>query len=767
MLMEKYADNDDDFKISFINSSGVKTDILYRYCKVTMFTKNDLALLTVDRRQGLKQFPNIIKHFMPLDLLPKDLPRLSSVLAYTTHEGIRTTTEYIPVSCRLGPFTYTAIDKTWNNSGWIYDIHGVPASCMSPLWLADTEFHENYIMGLHSAGTKKNSTPTGVSVVTTQEQIHQMFELHDVPSSGLVIELETVAGDGCCNSIPSKFPIIGLMKRGLSQSCTNKLKKTPFFECFGPNEKIPTILSPYSVTHDDGRIVEHDPTYNALTKYCFDNFAINPELLTMACSMFTHRWDSCRSEFDRPLKTWNVEDAIHGKGFVGPDSRTTSVGVELGLRGLTKKKMYGKEGLRDLTVEPIKGLIVEVKEMFKELEQGIVQRWTNKGFLKAEVISAQKVWDGKGRYISGADWKQLMAEKCYFGDLQSDAVRHNIANGFAMGVNPYSYDWTSVYNMFKVFCHVFDGDFSKFDGHIKQFLFYMFSQFCRHVYHGEPEPKHIARETILHRLCNSLHAIQVLKSSIDFDKLSEEEKKRYMDYGDSDYVWVIVLWYDSITSGCFITQLLGSFCDNVLQRYNYLMSWVKSLGLKHLTYSAKLHEKPDLVRLENNIYVIVLSDDHIVGIKDKLFPFGARDVQNNFAEIGFLYTDARKTGVIDYDYKEILDCIFLQRTFILDNEPGSDKQRALAPLEDPSIIHMFYWSEEGLKHFPQIVDTGLQEMSLKSRERFRHFVSQLQNRASDIRYKLSSMYMDYDLARSFCLNTTYAPWGEVLSESNL
>jgi hypothetical protein len=732
--LDRLYASDHNLIIKIVRSSGLFDKVLYRYAKVTRFPERDLALVTFDRRQGIQMRRNILSYFMKNNMIPPDTDNICLTLAYTTYEENRSVTEYIPVQSWLNTLSYSSHDDTYLHRGFMYRVEGVPSSCMSPLWVNDNRFPGKVVIcGLHTAGNRPKDTHIGGSTILCQELLTEMLEIHGIPESGLIIPVDDVLESNC--AIPDKFPIVGKIPP-LSQAEFSRYKKTPFFEFMGEgtNKKLPSVLQEHSVIYD-GMETDYDPLKLALGKYNFSNEAINPELLSMAYAMYLIRWDGAKGESDTVPSVYTPENAIHGWDLVGPDKRDSSQGVTLMLRGVTKEMMYGTDGLRDLDTELMKSLISEVHLFENSMKEGIVPQFLNKGFLKSELLKTEKVLIGKARYISGADWFQLIIEKMYFGDLQSTAIRHNVENGMAMGINPYGHDWDAVGKMFLIHKNCFDGDFSTFDGHLKAWLFYMFGLFCRHHYYNAPESEHRVRDVLLWRICNSLHCVSTPEG------------------------WVIIMWADSLTSGCFITQLFGSFCDQILTRYNYLMSWCEGIiGVDHLTYDTTVHDKPKLHDLESNLYVLTLSDDHIAGVREHLFPWGAMSTQRNYCKIGFPYTAADKGEAIVTEYKTIYEMMFLRRFFLWSEEDN----RFLAPLEDDSILHSLYWSEKGMKYFHQVVDTALSEKAIKGPKEHAYFKQKLMERAQKVGVPIRSPYLDYDVARAFVLNTTYAPWGELL-----
>ncbi len=534
--------------------------------------------------------------------------------------------------------------------------------------------------------------------------------------------------------MPPKFQVISEGK-AFSQSSQTKYKKTKFFEFLGEgtNSKYPSYLRPYEVIVDDESIY-HDPQINAISKFSLDEKFLNPDLLDCALGMYNYTWArNCKMESEPRLLTF--EEAVDGYDLVGGDKRTSSEGFEFKMRGIKKSDLYPPEGKRYTNNPILQKIEQEQKELYEEIQKGEIPYFVYYGFMKSEMVNPSKIAKGKGRHISGSDYKQVNMHKMLFGHIVSTAIRNSISNGFLMGINPYSRDWDSVANIFKVYDKVFDGDYSNFDGHLSTHLFILFEKWVESYYYNATPGERIARKACIWRMANSLHYIV------------------------RDGRGIIFKMRGSLPSGDFLTQFFGCFCNQVLIRYNYLMSWCVSIGKTHKSYDIRLHEKPRLDVLERSIFVAVLSDDHICGIREILFLFNAMIAQKNFTEMGHLYTSADKSDVIDYDFKVIEDCMLLRRRFVY----MSDIRRFGSPIEMDSIITMLYWSENP-EFIDQCIDTALQELGQKERKVHQEVVRKLMAHAKKKNHVISSPFIDYDVARKFVYNTSYAPWGEDLLE---
>lgn len=695
---------------------------------ITRFPNNDLALWTLPDT-AISARPSILKHFIDSGSIRQGDANVRVLLNYWTYDtdGVRTVSQY-PIETWRDCVQY---NNRFPMAVYSYTIPGFPSACMSSLILADDRYKDHAkIIGFHSAGSLAGYEYKGSATMVTKHTMEQMLNVHHGGEEEPIIVPDDTPLEGDCDRIPSKHSILG-KKPFLSMGSFSKFKKTKFFEFMGEgtNKKVPSISEEYSV--NDGDFM--DPMKTALEKHGNNVPAINPQLMDVAYAMFKHTWD-LSLESDHIPQKWSFEDAVHGRDLVGGDKRDSSVGVSLRLRNITKKDMYGTDPVR-VTDSP---LMCEIKsDCMKTLdlmEQGVVPEWVTLCFGKSELLPIEKVENGKVRLIFGAEHQQVMIEKMLLGSLQSAAIRGSIRNGLAMGVNPYSMDWDAIARIFKhLNCHA--GDQSGWDTHFYQWIWSYFSKWISDYYYNATPRERMARKTLV-------SALSKLPALVSLD-------------GES---WVIKLVESSLFSGCFSTQLAGSFGHQLLQRYVYLMDWCASKGLDHLSYTIISGPKPDIERLEHNLFILTLSDDVVVGVREHLFEYNVRSVARNMARIGFKYTPADKKGDFTEDFTPFEDIQFLKRKFVW----CSLYTRYIGPIDTDSIIHALYWSEIPAYKLLPVIDTMLQEASLHGKAYFDEFKSKILERARKTGVEIASVYLDYGLALAMVLNTDYAPWGENL-----
>jgi hypothetical protein len=372
------------------------------------------------------------------------------------------------------------------------------------------------------------------------------------------------------------------------------------------------------------------------------------------------------------------------------------------------------------------------------LENGIEPDFYFLGFIKSELLSPKKIESGIMRYVAGVDWKEHIICKALFGHMMSMGVQYSISNGMLMGVNPYSKDVDVMCRIMKIFYLLRDGDFNRFDTRFFEWLFRQMSKFSRHVYYNGTEGQHTARDVILRRLASPRHIV-IVKD--EFGKPTG----------------AVLRLHGVLSSGHTLTQFLGGFGNQLMNRYVYLMDWCKSIGTDHLSYDVSIHDKPNLEYEEDNMHIFSLGDDNIVAMKEERYGHNSLVVQDNFAEIGVMYTPSDKSPRFTTPWRTLSQVSILKRMFEWDEEDARYK----AMLETESILGALYWSETKMISFPQTLDTMLQESGIKGEDFHFRLVRNLKVRAQQEKITLSSPYLDYRIAKSFVMNTTYLPWGDV------
>lgn len=707
-------------------------DVAYHMCKTTVFDdKLDLSLITIPASK-FNPRPDIVKFHIKEDQLHEalKLPNLECVLLYSkkTDDGSREM-HHIGVTVNTQLIKY---DKLSGVAMLVYSVEGHESACMSPIIVCDTRLKDVVaIIGYHSAGNAKGYTSTGAAVAVTQELLKEMITLSDVPPVKPVRDAVKLIKNA---NVPDRITVIDYVEP-VAMSERSKLKKTPFHGFFGDLPKYPAITVPYTLIEDGVESEVKFPMFNSLDKTCNPTPAINDTIADFSRVMYTYKWDASIVKPELPY-VGSFEDAINGRGCTGPDSRTTSVGYDFRIRGITKERMYGKEGPRDLTTPLMLELKREFEDNMSKLRRGEMIHHDYLCFLKSELVKETKIVIGKMRMVCGIGSMLHWLKKALFGYGLSLASENNIRNGLLIGTNPYSEDWNVMGKLLAAYMYKFDGDWEGFDTNFFYWVCCQFKKFNRHVYYNAPEEDHVARETLIDDM-NSPFVVIMVRD------------------GDGALIGIRIQLRDILASGDTLTQWLGSFGGEIFHRYCFLMEWCKSVGTTHLEYDVSIHPKPKLEDEEANIMVFQLGDDNIFAMKEERYGYNAIQCQKNMKEINTIYTPPDKTKEYTVPWRNFEELSIVKRLFAW----SSERKRYLAPIETSSILGALYWDENDMKFFGQIVDTMLQEAALKGRDFHLEFSNALRKRAYEVKYNLISVYLDYDIAINFVLNTAYLPWG--------
>jgi len=208
-----------------------------------------------------------------------------------------------------------------------------------------------------------------------------------------------------------------------------------------PVETTNSLLKSYK--KEDGTIV--DPWHNALVKYCTPPPLIDPIMLDAAAEDFRiYLKDNSRITVVHRVLTF--DEALNGIEN-DPDFNSiksnSSPGYPMNLSksaNLKKRIFSSPEGSEERKVATLE-LKNLVDEALSELEKGNLPLFYCVDNLKDERRKIQKVKEGKTRAFMGIPFVMNIIKRMYFGTYLSWVHKNKIANGCAIGVNPYSADW--------------------------------------------------------------------------------------------------------------------------------------------------------------------------------------------------------------------------------------------------------------------------------------------------------------------------------------
>lgn len=85
-------------------------------------------------------------------------------------------------------------------------------------------------------------------------------------------------------------------------------------------------------------------------------------------------------------------------------------------------------------------------------------------------------------------------------------------------------------------------------------------------------------------------------------------------------------------------------------------------GWYYRNYVKTYKQAPTVFKFLNNVVEFVQGDDKIVGVRFNDPAFSALTMKEYYESMGMTFTDGEK-GLIDYESKNLFDCVFLKRKF--------------------------------------------------------------------------------------------------------
>lgn len=641
--------------------------------------ENDLFVCIVPK--VVPSHPDITEYFKPLN---DDInrSRFEAMLAKPDGKDIlfMCTQAYPSGSVTYHPFE---VGKSFK-----YDLPTRTGDCGALLFSVGPTAGRAVIVGMHIAGNGKN---IGISTKLDYEMIKSISLLCEAPTVYLedADDVEIQMGDNF---------LVGEEVTPLPLPSRNSVIKSKLFGKFNEPKCAPSMLREMDL--GDG---PKDPWQFARSKYSRPQKAIDFNLLeVVACGVsqgilyskkFDDPWDARLYSFEEAVQ------GIPGVNFAEGIPRNTSAGypfsLDIKLKG--KKDWFGSDGDYDFTSEKCLKLKASVFKSIEDLEKGFRMRVVYADYLKDERRPIEKVVAGKTRLISASPLDYLIICRMYFGDFVRSAMSGRINNGMAIGMNPYSSEWSYlVEHLQSVGDNCIFGDYSAYDGSLPVAFMYKALDIIEDFYASakcNPQDS-VVRAALFEDIVNSRH-------------LCVKDGKGF-----------IYEWNGSNPSGNFLTTLLNSICDLMLIRYAAC-----KIAVESKKYSGYLSASTDF---SHHVRCIVFGDDNGISVSNEWATFLDQiSFTREMKEIGMTYTDESKLSTNDFTHRSITECSFLKRAFKYD--PKS--RRWDAPLEKSTIEEMCNWTKRSSsdKDLFSTVDMALKEAAFHGEDYYNDFASRLRN----------------------------------------
>jgi len=542
--------------------------------------------------------------------------------------------------------------------------------CGSPLVSVGSRY-QGKIMGLHIAGDVHSRA--SFAALVTQDMIAEAFhEVKPETSTFIFPIINTQAGKDYHGSLPLDY-----VTRNLDPGCDTHVK----------NNLIPWQPTEY----------EHMPRKTLATVPKPQNFELNRSAFGEVPSkgvrypdvLLDHmrRWYLSNSGFlagsDR---VYPIKEAIMGipDTHFGAIDPKTSTGFPDTAFGVSGPDYWSISVAGEFIPGPkFSVLIADINDFIQLAKLDVTPAVLFKDCMKGERIKAQKVIDGKVRFINVLPKYLVVLYKMYYG-----FAIHVLAEGAPMNTILKGYDekdstyWTFVGKYLDVFGdNVGAGDYSGFDHHQSSssvsFAFDLFDSF----YPSASDTDKKVRKSLRSIVLNQYHA-----------------------YGS-----VVEKYTDGMPSGLPLTSEI-----NCVTNLRLFLTAFLNIVDGDVTM---LKEFPDIV------HCFFLGDDNIFAVRqDYASKFTPQLIAETVAYEGHVYTDVNK-GPAQAKLGSLSEASVLKRGFRKLSDGSYD-----APLDLDTVLEMPMWTRDSADRVViagQNIDTALRELSLHGENVFNEWLPKL------------------------------------------
>jgi hypothetical protein len=581
-------------------------------------------------------------------------------------------------------------DATILTKGWRYYCATKNGDCGAPVFVTDNRDGDGTLLGFHvSGGTYE---PSGICNFVSREIVVKALSrvpdeykiLEDMkllPAYSNQMESEQFDAGPSAPFLPSRFNPILELKNAPTKRVHTAIARSRLWGTWGPPLTAPAMLNPTLDEHN--QIV--NPYSNALSKYCtpWVNFDMD---LVRSCARSYMEFIFSRANYGVEKRLYTSTEAILGTDDpdFGSIARNTSPGFPIVgnpiFSGKKKFGLLGSDMTYDLETPELKKVLERVDQVEISAKQCIRELHVFTDNLKDERRPLEKVRLGKTRLFSGCPFDYHILVRRYFGAFTLWYHKNRVANGSALGVNPYGEEWHDMALRLRAYGHYSasygSGDYSGFDGSAKAPVQWAILDIINSWYDDGPENA-LVRMVLWLELVNSRHV------------------RENLIYG----------WSASLPSGHPLTSIVNTMYNLIVMR----MVWCSLL---------ESHEYPVLHEFEKNVCIFCLGDDNLFAVtRPYRLLFNEANISVKMRDFGLVYTNEQKKGV-NSALREFEEVSFLKRKF----RYNEDVCKYVAPLDINVIFEIPYWT----KNIPNLKETierdnlqvACDELSLHGRDTF-------------------------------------------------
>jgi hypothetical protein len=550
------------------------------------------------------------------------------------------------------------------------------------LLFVDSDKMSAKIIGYHIAGS---SNGTGYSQLVTKEDLKEMLTVFEndtysqsyegfiVPVVPLATEqpslLDEVVGFNAVYQVPNHLKT----STGIPKT---KLIPSPIVEDFSADTAFPSSYA--GAVFSPGQ----DAIHHVLKKKTKLHYHPPEQITDEICDgIYDKLMNVNHPLYYRTLTFEEAWEGIHGEPFVDPMPRTTSTGWPY-------SKMYPgcNKGLFLNDSKKMAKLKNEVEALVEQCKVEVPVSVFNL-FVKDELRPKAKLLDGMVRLIAGCPIATTVAVRMYYGKITAWIMRNNIANGIAVGMNPYGHDWVRLTN-------------------------YVLSKGHRNLIALDAEgfeyshSNHVLRKLneVLIRCCDCTKQEATIMRN-----LWSSIANCHIIYGS-----VIYSRSGNMASGCPLTSLMNS----LLSFYYLAYGW--------LTITDEVAPEFCSMRsFDAHVALAVYGDDTVGGVSDVASEFfNPLTIKDAVLPTGVKYTTATKDEITKVTFQTIETIDFLKRSFRYHKDLG----RMVAPLSEDTLVKMVSWintSPSPFTAFCEKMDTACIEASLHGKEFYLKFTTRI------------------------------------------
>lgn len=390
------------------------------------------------------------------------------------------------------------------------------------------------------------------------------------------------------------------------------------------------------------------PIYKSIIKSGNVPPMLDYEVLKVASSIVANRIINASELLPFQLTTEQAIHGLPGTGLLSSLTTTTSPGYPYCL--MRESQKGGKKTWIDFEKDFVSRQLIENSEKFyQDALNGIRNPVVWMDFAKDETRPVEKVDALKTRSINCSPLMFTIMCRRMYGAFCAAVTDGKIRNGIAIGVNPYSFEWTDLaLHLKEVGNLMIAGDFGGWDGGLTSELMWAAFDVMEEWYRSDYGPtltedqqrEQVGRRVLFEDIVHSIHVV------------------------GSD----VYQWSHGMPSGTFLTAFLNSIINQLIFTYFLL---INNVSCSEIVKSFRC---------------IVLGDDHIYSVSPRFQQFNQEEFKLFVQSLGMTYTDENKTDAI-HRFRKLEEVTFLKRGFTW----SSNLERWMAPLAFDSIAEMLNW----------------------------------------------------------------------------